>query len=116
MTAVSNFLHPVTLSRKVMKNSSHCVLCGQGAHEFGQRFLPRDEIVHNPEELRGAYGIHRHENYNKFVEYQFHARLVEDTQAHDTVTAVAMDKHGHLACAASTGARRDKILYQQTIS
>ena len=93
--------NPVELARAVMERSEHVMLAGAGAEEFaasqGISFVPQS-YFHTPERWRqleriraGEFGLSGH------------------TISHvGTVGAVALDTHGHLAAATSTGGMTGK--------
>ena len=93
--------NPVELARAVMEKSEHVMLAGAGAEEFaasqGVSFVP-PSYFHTPERWRqleriraGEFGLSGH------------------TISHvGTVGAVALDTHGHLAAATSTGGMTGK--------
>lgn len=88
VAAVSRVANPVVLALEVLRHSPHILLVGAGAEAFAAaRGLP---LVHPEtlitEERRRALA----------------ARLAH-AGAGDTVGAVALDAHGHLAAATSTG-------------
>ena len=86
-----------------MYNSSHCVLSGDGALKFAQ-----DENINfetcKPDELISETAKEKvsvsDNNYLEYVSYYYDGKPTQDT-----VSAVAMDANGHLACALSTGTR-----------
>ena len=104
MISGHNFRNPVTLAKKIMEESPHCALSGDGALQFAQeRNFPTCEPKHLiSEEAREKlkFGF---ENYEKWVAHFYQGKPEEETHA-DSVSAVAMDANGHLACALSTGA------------
>ena len=110
---VSHFLHPVSLSRKIMDETSHCALSGEGALEFARsKNFP---ILEDPNELKAAQSLNmaiKHHNFDEFVEYHYAGTPVsvapKNNQGHDTVSAVALDAHGNFACVASTGKNNDE--------
>jgi len=93
--------NPVELARAVMERSEHVMLAGAGAEEFaasqGISFVPPG-YFHTPERWQqlerirsGEFGLSGH------------------TISHvGTVGAVALDSHGHLAAATSTGGMTGK--------
>lgn len=100
--AVANVRHarnPVLLARRVMEHSSHVMLAGPGADEFA-----------------AAQGLERVTNDwyttdRRRVELERHRQglaRVGDEAALGTVGAVALDAHGHLAAATSTGGMTGK--------
>jgi beta-aspartyl-peptidase (threonine type) len=98
---VTRIRNPVELARAVMERSEHVMLAGAGAEEFaasqGICFVPQS-YFHTPERWRqleriraGEFGLSWH------------------TISHvGTVGAVALDTHGHLAAATSTGGMTGK--------
>ncbi len=100
-----NFLNPVSLARKIMYDSPHCVLSGDGALKFAkdEKFPTCD-----PEELISPLAKEKmsvsYEDYLKWASYYYDGKPVQETlDCPDTVSAVALDAKGHLACATSTG-------------
>ena len=122
IASVSAVAHPVSLAREVMKQTPHCLLVGDGALKFAKKIgFP---LVENPLELitvesRAKCLSAEFENYLKPI-----ANIVDSEEArklaaklyqtdvkpkdleHDTVGAVAMDRHGKIAAATSTGNMR----------
>ncbi len=88
VAAVSGIRNPIHLARKVMDASRHILLAGEGAYRFGT--LHGIETC-DPQELV----VPAQRNYWQ--------------KEHGTVGAVAMDTHGRLAAATSTGGIFDKL-------
>lgn len=93
VAAVRNIRNPVSLSRKVMENSDHVFLVGEGANKFAtlQGFEKFDGLLVKRElnrwkKLRGKY-----------------RGTMKFSDENGTVGAVAMDAHGNVAAATSTG-------------
>jgi len=84
VSAIRNVAHPISVARKVMETTKHCMLTADGATQFA-----RDQGFPyvSDDELRGA------------------AR----SELSDTVGAVAIDANGHVAAATSTGGTRNKM-------
>jgi isoaspartyl peptidase/L-asparaginase-like protein (Ntn-hydrolase superfamily) len=118
-----HFLHPVSLSRKIMEESHHCALSGYGAVAFAEKIgfpicEPKDLIT---DEIRAKAEDFTYDRYLQFVKYFFEGGPVPETGKNgesgqlnctqdplssissDTVSAVALDSKGHFACATSTG-------------
>ena len=96
VTGSSHTRHPVTLARRVMTNSPHVFLRGIGADQFsveqGLEQVPNDWFMTDErrrqlEEFRSRPG----------------AQAFDIDLKYGTVGAVALDRHGHLAAATSTG-------------
>ena len=92
--AVRGIANPVDLARRVMDRSRHVMLSGEGAQQFareqGMRVMPA-EYFHTE---------------RRWQELQQALHLLRDGKAPSifgTVGAVALDRHGNLAAATSTG-------------
>lgn len=84
VAAIRNVRHPVGVARKVMTDTPHCMLVGDGATRYA------------------------HANGFEFIATE----LLTVEQAHDdgdTVGAVALDTRGRIAAATSTGGTRNKL-------
>jgi beta-aspartyl-peptidase (threonine type) len=105
VAAVHNVRNPVLLARKVMTESPHVMLMGDGAEHFGRE-----------------HGIKFEEDDYFFTEYRWQqlqkakassgpqTSFLSETpdQWFSTVGAVALDTHGNLAAATSTGGMTNK--------
>lgn len=105
VAAVQNLLHPVSLARKVMEETEHCLLVGKGAMKFAKRMgfqeLPPEELLTERELIF----------FNKIRnDADFRTELPFEFTAMDTVGAVAMDKNGNFAAATSTGGTARKLV------
>ena len=93
-----------------MDESPHCALSGEGALKFA-RSLGNFDGICDPEDLKGHDCPNQilkvaHPQFGEFSDLLYKGRPIiesEDKQNHDTVSAVAIDANGHLACANSTG-------------
>ncbi|HEY3065663.1 MAG TPA: isoaspartyl peptidase/L-asparaginase [Methylomirabilota bacterium] len=91
--AVSRVANPVTLARRVLEGSRHVFLVGEGAHAFARAVgLPECD----PATLVTDRQRRRHA-----------ARA--PAEARSTVGAVALDRHGTVAAATSTGGMAGKL-------
>jgi beta-aspartyl-peptidase (threonine type) len=105
--AVKEVRHPITLARLVMTESDHAILVGEGAEAFAREHglapCPTWELVVDREAERWR----AQPSNSHYLE-----GLLQDgyNTAHpcDTVGAVAIDAHGHLAAATSTGGTINK--------
>jgi isoaspartyl peptidase/L-asparaginase-like protein (Ntn-hydrolase superfamily) len=92
VAAVSRIRNPVLAARAVMDKSSHVLLVGTGAEQFAHKNrlnLVPASYFHTASRLRALKkGLKRH---------------------HGTVGAVALDRHGNLAAATSTGGHTGKL-------
>ena len=97
-------LHPVSVARKVMEQTEHVLLVGPGATAFavemGVPILDPSVLV-TPEARAEWDSIAA---FNQTVSTFYNTeRAVPPPPGHDTVGAVALDAHGDLAAATSTG-------------
>ncbi len=116
VAAVKSILHPISLARKVMEETPHCLMVGLGADLLAERFgFPRMEH----EDLLTAVELARWEIIRDKGDFDIHQefRLPEvggpspvqsglsgtSPGPSDTVGACALDDHGNVASAVSTG-------------
>ncbi|CAB4009448.1 isoaspartyl peptidase L-asparaginase-like [Paramuricea clavata] len=122
-----HFSNPVSLSRKIMEESYHCALSGEGALRFAERIgypicdpkdLIEEEIKKRSSDLNLTY-----KRYSDIIKCYILGEALPDNPENneseqpptssdaalrvrdtfDTVSAVALDSNGHFACATSTG-------------
>lgn len=111
VASVTTIRNPIALARRVMEQSPHVMLIGDGAEAFADGMADIQRVGNDWFDTP-----HRLEQLHKAQ-----AREREQTQAgHDsagtdlrgryfgTVGAVALDRHGHLAAATSTGGMTNK--------
>ena len=105
VAGVRNIANPVSLARKVMEDTSHIMLIGEGAMQFAQE----QGFSHvSTEELISAESKSDYKNFSKYTEVV--EGLFNRDEGHDTVGAVARDCHGNIACATSTGGISHKMV------
>lgn len=90
---VSNVKNPVSLARAVKEQSGHVLLVGEGARKFA-----REQGLEMEQE---AY--FQTEKQEKELERALEEKPDKQQLMKDTVGAVALDRHGDLAAATSTG-------------
>ncbi|KAJ8248175.1 hypothetical protein GJAV_G00239160 [Gymnothorax javanicus] len=105
VSCVRNIANPVTLARAVMEKTDHVMLTDRGANLFAESVgipsVPSDALVTKKE--REAW--QHNQKYAVGVKNHFNSQW-----DHDTVGAVALDCHGNVACATSTGGIRNKMV------
>lgn len=107
VAGVSTIRHPVTLARAVMERSAHVMLAGEGAERFADT-QPQIERVDNAcfdtdvrrQQLQAAQAAERRDA----------SAAIPPLRGgyFGTVGAVALDVHGHIAAATSTGGMTNK--------
>ena len=101
VAGVSNIKNPISLARAVIEKSEHVILIGQGAMEFAKKVnapMEKDDyffVQMRYDQLQGALKA------DKMV-------LDHTEKKFGTVGAVALDVHGNLAAATSTGGMTNK--------
>jgi len=93
VAAVKNIRNPVSLARKVMENSNHLFIVGEGANKFA--------ALHKFEKFEGLVVKREIERWKKLrSEY---VKTMRFSEGNETVGAVAIDSYGNIAAATSTG-------------
>lgn len=101
VTGVRTVHSPISVARHVMDNSRHVMFASTGAEEYAAQagFKPID-----PKDLDVE---HRRAQWER-AKARERERKVDDTKERGTVGAVALDRHGNLAAATSTGGLTNK--------
>ena len=97
VATIRNIKNPISLARLVMDKTEHVLLAGEGAMEFAKQM----NVETAPDEY--FYVAKRFEQLQKAKERD---RVKSDVIG--TVGAVALDVHGNLAAATSTGGMTNK--------
>ncbi len=103
VAAVTRIKNPIELARLVMDRSEHVLLVGVGAEEFAREQgvgLVENSYFDTPRRLE--------ELRKKKAEKTSSTAPASQPDKHGTVGAVALDKHGNLAAATSTGGMTNK--------
>jgi L-asparaginase / beta-aspartyl-peptidase len=103
VAGVTTLKNPVTAARKVMDHSPHVMLIGKGAEQFG--YEQGLEVV----EPSYFFDQERWNSYREYLRREQNQRGSSNPDSKmGTVGAVALDKHGNLAAATSTGGMTGK--------
>jgi beta-aspartyl-peptidase (threonine type) len=101
VSGISNIKNPVKLAKTIMQHSEHVMMTGKGAEEFAKKYgLETEDDAYFYNELR----------YKQWQEIKHTdaIQLDHNEKKFGTVGAVALDKHGDLAAATSTGGMTNK--------
>lgn len=107
VAGVKHLRNPVLAARQVLENSPHVLLIGDGAETFAQQLgieLVNNNIFSTSERFQQL----QEAKSQGSISLDHDAPLDERTKM-GTVGAVALDKHGNLAAATSTGGMTNKL-------
>jgi len=101
VAGVTGVRNPIQLAWNVMKKSEHVMLLGTGAEKFARE----QQMQFEPE----SYFFQQH-RYDQLMEAQETGKIILDhsDKKFGTVGAVALDLHGNMAAATSTGGMTNK--------
>ena len=102
VASVRTVRNPIRLARKVMEHSPHVMLAGDGAEAFADS---RPEIERVPNDW---FDTDRRRRALEQAQRQAAVGEAPQGQYFGTVGAVALDRHGHIAAATSTGGMTNK--------
>ncbi|MEN8171900.1 MAG: N(4)-(beta-N-acetylglucosaminyl)-L-asparaginase [Chloroflexota bacterium] len=108
--AVKNYLHPISIARKVMENLPHVLLVGDGAARFAAEmgFHQQDLLTDEAhaiwsKRLQKDMPADTFNHLQEQRELREWVRLATDPErAKGTVNFIAQDAHGDIACGVST--------------
>lgn len=105
VAGVSNVKNPVDLARRVMDDGAHVLISGMGAFEFAHR----EKVLLEDDEY--FFDQHRYDQWRQVAGsdvVKLDHSTADGKGKFGTVGAVALDQHGHLAAATSTGGMTNK--------
>ena len=90
VAAIEGIAHPISVARKVMEETPHVMLAGEGAQKFAldQGFQRTNLLTQTRQE--------------EWKNWQKKSRKEAHSDAHDTITLLALDKNGDIAGGCST--------------
>lgn len=101
VSGIRNVRNPVQLARRVMEQSGHVLLCGAGAETFARlQGLPFEDDAY-------FYTQQRYDQWQQALK-EDRVQLDHSDKKFGTVGAVALDMHGDMAAATSTGGMTNK--------
>ncbi len=121
VAGVTTIRNPITAARAVMEKSEHVLLAGKGADEFAKKQgleIVDPSYFYTEERFRGLQRAKRADSLKERQADSLLKKAQELKQPgnqdykYGTVGAVALDRHGNLAAATSTG--RAKVLWETT--
>ncbi|XP_045771977.1 probable isoaspartyl peptidase/L-asparaginase CG7860 isoform X2 [Maniola jurtina] len=107
VTLVKDFSHPISIAHKVLTDSPHSFLGGEGAKLFA---LEKGFTTVPPESLISENAKKALEEFLQHGEFGRTEIGMKNEAGVGTVGAVAIDKHGHIAVATSTGGMNGKAV------
>lgn len=99
VAAIRRFAHPISIARRVMEQTRHILLAGEGADAFAleQKFEPTELLT---DDARAAWDRWRTARAQTPVKRNIEELGLNET--HDTIGVLALDAKGTLAGACST--------------
>ncbi len=95
--AISNVKNPICVARMVMEKTDHLLLCGENATRFARLMsVPRHDPV--TDEKKRIWRRKR-----KKLESKYFPRLPDLASRYGTIGCVAIDRHGDISVATSSG-------------
>ena len=106
---IKNVKNPITLARKIMENTSHVFVCGDGAEHYAKAFkLEMENDAYFFNEFRYDQWQQSILAGGSFLDHNVQSANGKDEKKFGTVGAVALDKEGNLAAGTSTGGMTNK--------
>lgn len=104
VAAVRNIKNPIVLARRVMELTEHVLLVGEGANKFAKKIgieMIDSKVLVLEREI---------ERWKAFKKGKSNVEDIFEPASKETVGAVAVDKNGNFAVAASTGGVAGKMV------
>jgi isoaspartyl peptidase/L-asparaginase-like protein (Ntn-hydrolase superfamily) len=94
---LENIVHPISVARKVMEDTPHVILSGEGALQFALQSGFQEENLLTPEREKAWKKWARESNYNPEINWEN-----KPNEFHDTIGLLAVDSKGSIAGACTT--------------
>jgi len=107
VAGVTGIAYPISLAKAIMEKSEHVLLCGNGAAEFAKSVgieIKSSKYFHTDQRLAQLMQVI--DESGAHLDHSVH--LPPDEKKFGTVGAVALDIHGNIAAATSTGGMTNK--------
>ncbi len=107
VASIQGVRHPITAARLVMHETAHVLLVGEPASRFGRRFKLERQPPPTPAQRKASRAeqtsLKRKDPRAAGTLRLFSSLQRAEVSGRETVGAVALDRHGHVAAGASTG-------------
>ena len=107
VAAIEHIAHPISVARRVMENTPHVLLAGDGALQFAlEQGFPREKLLTRESEqawrrwLKAAR--YKPASDGEVRNYGSTGKLPGGAHDHDTIGMLALDAHGRMAGACTT--------------
>jgi len=108
VAALEDIDHPISVARKVMEQTPHVMLVGQGAQQFAvEQGFQRQKLL-TPEAENAWQEWRKHAQYHPEINAE-RRQIPGNSDNHDTLGMLAIDKHGNLAGACTTSGMAWKL-------
>lgn len=94
---LENILHPISVARKVMEDTPHVILAGEGALQFALENGFKEQNLLTPESEKAWKKWLKESNYNPEANWEN-----KPNEFHDTIGLLAIDEKGDIAGACTT--------------
>lgn len=117
VASIEDFLHPISIARKVLEDSPHTLLVSRGAELFAEAMgFTRNDLLTNRsltvyksfiadalEDLNESFKANKQQYVDAVKNYKLHNwyNKLKDTQ-HGTVNVIAYDQYGNICSGVST--------------
>jgi len=109
VAGISNIKNPISLAKAVMKKSEHVFLVGNGALDFAKEMNAQfEDDAYFFVQMRQDQLNQAKESDGMFLDHTSTDKFENGEKKFGTVGAVALDVHGNLAAATSTGGMTNK--------